>query len=338
MSESRTITVRDSSSGLVAFIVLDSLALGPAAGGVRTWTYACEEEALADARRLARAMTTKCAISGLDAGGGKAVVMAHPGLNRPEAFKRLGRAVEELGGAFRTAGDVGTSAADLAAMATCTQWVHEDETGLTGAVADGLIACLRAACDIASPSLSWPDLHATVQGCGAIGGAVARGLSASGLTLAVADLDTEKAERTATQVGAQRLSPDAVLSRTADILVPCALGGLITPAVANELNVSIVCGAANNILTSADAERALADREITWVPDVLASAGAVVLGIARTVMGLDNPGALVSHLGQLTHEVLSEAQGHDALASTVIAARVRERMLKAGVALDGFAG
>ncbi|MGB0589917.1 MAG: Glu/Leu/Phe/Val dehydrogenase dimerization domain-containing protein [Myxococcota bacterium] len=336
MRESRTITVRDASSGLVAFIVLDSLALGPAAGGVRTWRYDSEKAALSDATRLARAMTIKCAISGLDAGGGKAVVMDHPGLDRPAAFRHLGAAVEALDGAFRTAGDVGTTASDLAAMASATQWVHEDESGLTEAVADGLVACLSAACRLTQPPLTWPNLSATVQGCGAIGGAVARGLAAQGLTLTVADLDHSRASQLALQIGAQRVSHRSVLSQSADILAPCALGGLITRDVAHALDVAVICGAANNILASVEAEVALKDRGIMWVPDVLASAGAVVRGIARTVMGLDDPAYLVRRLGDTTGEVLAEARERDTLASTVIASRVRQRMREAGVALGGL--
>src|SRR5687768_6857409 len=88
-------------SGLRAFLVLDSLELGPAAGGVRTRRYPSAESALTDALELARAMTLKCALAGLDAGGGKCVVMDHDGLDRPRAFEYLGRRIEALRGAFR---------------------------------------------------------------------------------------------------------------------------------------------------------------------------------------------------------------------------------------------
>lgn len=99
-------------SGLRAFLIIDNLVLGPAAGGIRTLPYASPEEALEDAIKLARAMTIKCALAGLDAGGGKAVVLEHKDLRRKEAFEELGRRVQELGGIFRTAGDLGTTKAD----------------------------------------------------------------------------------------------------------------------------------------------------------------------------------------------------------------------------------
>src|SRR5262245_21890897 len=120
----RAHVVRDVRAGLEAVIVIDDTTLGPAAGGVRTRAYPSAIDAARDAARLAHAMTIKCALAGLDAGGGKAVVVDHAGLDRPRAFRALGEAVEALGGAFRTAGDLGTHAADLAAMAETTRYVH----------------------------------------------------------------------------------------------------------------------------------------------------------------------------------------------------------------------
>ena len=117
----RVVEIDDAASGLRAVIVLDSVALGPAAGGVRTRRYERFEDAVADARRLARAMTVKCAVSGLDAGGGKAVVWDHGAWDRAAGFERLGEAVDSLGGMFRTAGDLNTGPADLARIASRTR-------------------------------------------------------------------------------------------------------------------------------------------------------------------------------------------------------------------------
>src|SRR5215470_16766779 len=90
----RARVVRDQAAGLEAVIVLDDTTLGPAAGGVRTRIYPTALAAVEDAARLARAMTIKCALAGLAAGGGKAVVVAHPGLDRPRAFRALGVVIE----------------------------------------------------------------------------------------------------------------------------------------------------------------------------------------------------------------------------------------------------
>ncbi|HEU5055883.1 MAG TPA: Glu/Leu/Phe/Val dehydrogenase dimerization domain-containing protein, partial [Kofleriaceae bacterium] len=180
----RLIEIDDRATGLRAAIAIDSTALGPAAGGVRTRGYPSFADAQADARALARAMTLKCAVAGLDAGGGKVVVWDHGAWDREAAFERLGEAVEALGGAFRTAGDLGTSAADLAAMARRCRHVHLDETNLAASVARGLLGCAEAC--LARRRAAWDGLRVAVQGAGAIGSACARAFAARGARLLVA--------------------------------------------------------------------------------------------------------------------------------------------------------
>ena len=332
MSSGRVIEVRAPECGLVAFIVLDSQVLGPAAGGVRTLPYPSESDALADARRLARAMTLKCAISGLPAGGGKAVVMDHPALNREEAFRRLGEAVQRLGGAFRTAGDAGTTEADLRTMAKVCDYVHLDGGALSAAVARGLLSCLTAACDVRD-DITWPDTTVAIQGCGAIGGAVAKMLNQQGAALTLTDIHTSRLQGLCRELDARAVAPDAFFSMDAAICSPCALGGVVTASVARTLSARIVCGAANNIMGDDDAEAILFHRGITLVPDVIASAGAVVAGIAQTVMGLEDPSPLIDRLGETTKEVLKACRDDGELPSRVVTAFVTERLGDAIVAL-----
>jgi len=320
-----TIAVSDPSCGLRAFVVLDDLTLGPAAGGVRTLRYASEEEALQDAKRLARAMTIKCALSGLDAGGGKTVVLDHDGLDRDRAFEILGRRIEQLGGMFRTAGDLGTSSGDLAAMARATQYVHADDAPLTAAVARGLLRCVEA---VAAQRERGPigSLSVAIQGCGAIGGAVANSLSDAGLSLLVADVNTARAEAVAARTGARVVDAKDVLLADVDVICPCAKGGVITRDVANELRAWAVCGAANNVLEDASADEALRARDILFVPDVIASAGAVIDGIGKTVMGLDDRGPLIDRLGETARDVLTRAAKDGRSAAEIAEALAFERI------------
>jgi len=270
MKSGRVITIREPGCGLTAFLVLDSEVLGPAVGGIRTLPYPSEADALADARRLAQAMTVKCAVTGLDAGGGKVVIIDHPGLMRADAFRSLGEHVQGLSGAFRTAGDAGTTAADLACMAETTEYVHQDEAGLSEAVARGLIACLIAACE-SREDVTWPDLSIAVQGCGAIGGAVARALGRAGAAVTVTDLAPARAESTARDVGAAVAEPSTFFAIESTVAAPCALGGVVTPAVARVMRARILCGAANNVLSGPASEGVLASRGVTLVPDAIAS-------------------------------------------------------------------
>lgn len=308
------IELRDDAIGLRAFIVLDDETLGPAAGGVRTRAYADDAAALADARALARAMTIKCALAGLAAGGGKAVVLDHPGLDRTAAFRRLGDEIERLGGRFRTAGDLGTTAADLAAMGERTRYVHTDEPALAASVARGVLACARACAEPAG-------LRVAVQGCGSIGAAVARAFAAAGARLAVADVAPGRAAALAGELDARVVPAAEIAFADADLLAPCAVGGVIDHAVAGELRARVVCGAANNILASPAAGERLRDRGIAFVPDPIASAGAVIAGIGRTVMGLDDPAPLIDQLGATARAVLDEAAATGATPTEVALAR-----------------
>lgn len=321
----RVLPVRDDASGLRAFIVLDDTTLGPAAGGIRTLPYPSDAAAIADARALARAMTLKCALGGLAAGGGKGVVIAHEGLDRPRAFAVLGRFIDDLDGEFRTAGDAGTTAADLAALATTCRYVHTEEAGLADSVARGLLRCLEAAC--ASRGLPGPaGLRVAVQGCGAIGSAVARALAGAGAVLTLADLEPARAAVLAADLGAEVLDPIRVLTAGTDVLCPCALGGVVDESLASRTTARIICGGANNLLADPGVEEVLRLRGVTFVPDVLSSAGAVIDGIGQSVMGLPDRTSLIDALAVTTREILANAAETGRLASELALERAATRI------------
>ena len=323
---SRALFFSDAESGLRAVLVIDDLTLGPAAGGVRTRAYSGTAEAIADAAALARAMTVKCALAGLDAGGGKAVVIDHPGLDRARAFEVLGRRIEELGGIFRTAGDLGTGPADLAAMARATRYVHTEETDLAAAVARGLVRCVEACARVHSGADGLDGLRIAIQGAGAIGSAAARALVAAGAIVTIADVDTARARRAAVATGAEVTDPALVLRSDADVIVPCAIGGVIDESLANDLRAWAVSGAANNLLTGDAAAEALLRRGILHVPDVIASAGAVIEGIGRSVMGLADRAPLIDGLGKTAETVLRRARSEDRTPSAIALEIARDRI------------
>jgi len=324
----RCLLVTDGASGLRGFIVLDDTTLGPAAGGVRTRRYASASEALADGQRLARAMTLKCSLAGLPAGGGKAVVLDHDALDRPRAFERLGAAVEELGGVFRTAGDLGTTPADLDAMARATRYVHTDERHLAESVARGLLRCIEACADLRGRSPA--GLRIAVQGAGAIGARAIQVLSDAGMEVLVADVDGARAAVVAAATGARVVPVHAILAEDVDVIAPCAAGGVLTEEVAAAMRAWAVCGAANNALASPEAARLLAERGILHVPDPIASAGAVIDGIGASVMGLADRGPLIDRLGDVAREVLAESLRTGRSAMEVAEERAWARIEQAG--------
>ena len=70
---------QDSASGYRGIIAIHSTVLGPALGGTRFWSYASDEDAIVDALRLARGMTYKNAVAGLNLGGGPNDASGQPG-------------------------------------------------------------------------------------------------------------------------------------------------------------------------------------------------------------------------------------------------------------------
>jgi leucine dehydrogenase len=325
LNPQRCLAIDDAATQLRAFIVIDDTTLGPACGGVRTRAYPDPEAALDDCIRLARAMTIKCALAGLAAGGGKAVVLDHPQLDRNLAFRELGRRIESLQGLFRTSGDLGTTGADLAAMAATTQYVHLDEARLSTAAGRG-IALAAKACARMRGHASLQGLRVAIQGCGAIGAAAARAFREAGARVFVSDLDERRSAAIAAEVNGVVVPADEVLEMEADILAPCACGGVIDSAAAERVKAWAVCGGANNILCDAESERVLLARGITCVPDVISSAGAVIEGVGETVMGRTDRTPLIDAIYDTTLAVLEQSARTGVLPSVVAEDEARARI------------
>jgi hypothetical protein len=118
------VALNDPATGLSGFVVIHDTTRGPAIGGCRLWSYPTAEAALEDAIRLAVAMTRKCALAGLNAGGGKGVLIDHAGIkDRAGMLRAMGRYVESFGGRFYTSGDLGLSGADIARMRETSRYV-----------------------------------------------------------------------------------------------------------------------------------------------------------------------------------------------------------------------
>lgn len=317
----------DKGSGLRAVLVLDDVTLGPAAGGVRTVPYPSIRDAIGDAARLARAMTLKCSLAGLDAGGGKVVVLDHDRWNREQSFEQLGRRVDELGGLIHTGSDLGTTHDDLARMARWSRYTHTTDALFATAVARGLLRCIEA-CAAVRGKDDVKGLRVAVQGAGSIGAAAARALTTAGAKVLLSDVNKARAEAVVTETGAELVAPEELLGADVDVVAPCALGGVLTRPYAESMTAWAVCGAANNVLAEPSVDDILTERKILHVPDVIASAGAVCEGIADHVMGLsqDERTALIDRLGTVAREVLEEAAKTGEATSVVAERRARARI------------
>lgn len=277
---------RGERSGATVVAAVHSTLLGPALGGARMWHYAGDEPAVADARRLAEAMTFKASAAGLDLGGGKGVI-ALPRPGRPSDDERrallldFGDLVESLGGSYVTAEDVGTGAGDMEVIAERTDHVVGLERSRGGSgdpsplTALGVLSAMRACARSRFGTRSLIGREVTIVGLGHVGGELARLLAAEGAELTVSDI--EPAKRTlAESLGARWLAPAEALTTRCQVLSPCALGGVLDEAAVSALNCEIVCGAANNVLTSPAVAELLEARDVLYAPDFIVNSGGLI--------------------------------------------------------------
>ncbi|MCW2875346.1 Glu/Leu/Phe/Val dehydrogenase dimerization domain-containing protein [Actinacidiphila oryziradicis] len=296
----QVILCQDRDSGLKAVIALHSTALGPALGGTRFHAYATDDEAVEDALNLARGMTYKNALAGLDHGGGKAVIIGDPtpkseGGDKTEALLlAYGRAVASLGGRYVTACDVGTYVADMDVVSRTNQWTTGRSPDNGGAgdssvlTAWGVFQGMRAAAQVRWGEPTLRGRRVGIAGVGKVGHHLVEHLLEDGATVVVTDVRAEAVARVRARHPEVTAVPDsAVLIRTPlDVYAPCALGGALSDATVPVLTASVVCGAANNQLAHPGVGKDLADRGILYAPDYVVNAGGVIQ-VADELQGFD---------------------------------------------------
>ncbi|WP_406003386.1 Glu/Leu/Phe/Val dehydrogenase [Streptomyces sp. NBC_00829] len=288
---------RGERSGLPLLIAVHSTRLGPALGGCRVWQYPSWREGLEDVLRLSSAMTLKCAAADLPTGGGKSVIALQPGQRlegeqRRAAFRDLGEAVDALGGAYRTAEDVGTSTADMHIVRERTRHVFglPTEHGGIGEPAAptalGVYAALRSALKRINGSHRVEGLRITVSGLGQVGTRLTQRLAEEGAVLTVTDVDATRAIVGA-ELGARWVSPEQAWTIPADVVIPAGVGGALTTDVIRGLDCRAVVGPANNQLAHDSGADLMAERNILWAPDFVANAGGAIFAILADDQRLD---------------------------------------------------
>jgi glutamate dehydrogenase/leucine dehydrogenase len=311
------------------FIALDSLARGPALGGCRWKPYADLDAARRDARALAAAMTRKAALAGLALGGGKAVVVGDPRARSEAELLAFADFVESLGGRYITAADMGTGEREMAVIARRTRHVAGLPRELGGCgdpgplTAEGVELAIRAALEHVGRELA--GAHVAVQGAGSVGRALVEALRRAGARVTVAD--PAPAALAGLPAGVRIVSPDEISRVRCNVFAPCGPPGVIGESLAESLDCEIVCGAANNPLSSPEAAERLAARGILYVPDFVANAGGLI-HLAVALEGGDDA-ASRAHL-RVIPENLERVLAH-AKARGVEPARAAEELAQAAV-------
>lgn len=273
----------DLESGLRAIIAIHDTSLGPGLGGTRFHPYEDEAAALRDVLRLAKAMTLKSAVAGLDFGGGKAVIIGDPATLRSEDLIRAyGRMIDSLGGRYITAEDVGTTVDDMVLISKETPWVSGlplDEGGSgdpSPATAQGVVAAFRAVGDRLWGSDDLEGRRVAVQGVGKVGMDLVRRLSEVGAETVIADPNPVAVGHAIDRYAAKAVPTDEIYDIECDVFSPCAFGAILNAETIPRLRCAAIAGSANNQLEfDRDIERVV-DRGILYAPDFVVNAGGVI--------------------------------------------------------------
>ncbi|MDX2562233.1 Glu/Leu/Phe/Val dehydrogenase dimerization domain-containing protein [Streptomyces sp. TX20-6-3] len=292
----QVVLCQDRATGLKAVIALHSTALGPALGGTRFYPYATEAAAIADALNLARGMSYKNAMAGLDHGGGKAVIIGDPEkIKTEELLLAYGRFVASLGGRYVTACDVGTYVADMDVVARENQWTtgRSPENGGAGdssvLTAYGVFQGMRASAQTLWGDPTLRGRKVGVAGVGKVGHYLVEHLLEDGAEVVITDVREESVRRITDkhpQVTVVADTDALIRVEGLNIYAPCALGGALNEETVPFITASIVCGAANNQLAHPGIEKDLVERGILYAPDYVVNAGGVIQ-VADELHGFD---------------------------------------------------
>jgi valine dehydrogenase (NAD+) len=326
----------DPASGLRAIIAIHSTALGPSLGGTRFHPYGSEDEALADVLNLARGMTYKNAMAGLDHGGGKAVIWGDPATDKTEPLLRAyGRFVQSLGGRYVTACDVGTYVRDMDVVARECRFVtgRSVEDGGAGdssvLTSWGVFQGMRASARHRWGEPTLRGRRVGVAGVGKVGRHLVRHLVEDGAEVLITDVVPAAitAMRAAQPTVGVVADADELVRTDLDVYAPCALGGALSDEVVNALTATIVCGAANNQLAHPGVEKVLQDRGILYAPDYVVNSGGVIQ-VADELHGfsIERATAKATRIFDTTRQIFSVADD-EGVPPAVAADRIAERRI-----------
>ena len=310
----------DKDTGLKAIIGIHDTTLGPALGGTRMWQYNNEQDALNDVLRLSRGMSFKSAITGLNLGGGKAVIIGDAKTQKtPELMLKFGEFVHSLGGRYITAEDVGMATSDMDLVRTVTPYVTgiSEEKGGAGnpspITAYGTFMGMKASAKYAFGTDDLENRVVYVQGIGNVGEALVEHLSNEGAKVFISDINQARLEQVRDKYSVEIYTGANLYTEQMDIYAPCALGATLNDATIGQLKAKVIAGAANNQLADENKHAVLLrEKGIVYAPDFLINAG----GIINVYAELENYGKQeiirkTENIYTTTLEILNKAELED---------------------------
>ncbi len=283
MDHEQVVFCNDKKTGLKAIIAIHNTNLGPALGGTRMWNYKSEIEALDDVLRLSRGMSLKASISGLNLGGGKAVIIGDAKKDKSKILmKRFGDFVESLNGKYITAEDVGITTKDMEYVRSQTKHVTGIPENMGGSgdpspvTAYGVYMGIKASAFFKWNNDNLEEKTVFVQGVGKVGQYLVKYLKNEGARVFINDIDEEKMQDVATKYQVE-IAPKNIFDLNIDIFSPCALGAVLNPNLISKLKCKIIAGGANNQLENEKRDSVLlSKRNIIFAPDFLINAGGLI--------------------------------------------------------------
>lgn len=285
MEHEQLVFCHDPKTGLNAIIAIHDTTLGPALGGTRLWNYASHEDAVIDALRLSRGMTYKAAISGLNLGGGKAVIIGDAKSIKSEGlWRRYGKFVNSLNGKYITAEDVNTSARDMEFISMETQFVTGVPEFMGGSgdpspfTAYGVFVGMKASAKKVWGNDSLSGRKVLVQGVGHVGQYLVGHLVEEGAEVYISDISEAKLKETTDKFEGVKVVDNAdIFNLDMDIYAPCALGATVNDESIAKMKCPIIAGAANNQLAVEEKHGPmLIEKGIIYAPDFLINAGGLI--------------------------------------------------------------
>ena len=274
----------DSDTNLKAMIAIHSTVMGPSLGGCRMMPYSNKEDALNDVLRLSEGMTYKAAIAGLNLGGGKAVILADPKVDKKESLlDSFGDFVNKLNGDYITAEDMGMTVKDMEIIKKTTNHVTglSQDLGGSGDPSDftsyGTYVGIKAAVNSRLEKEDLNGLSIAIQGLGNVGFNLIDYLSKYDMKIYVNDVDLGKINQCRSNYDVIPVSDDELYDLDVDIFCPCAIGAIINDITIKKIKCKIIAGAANNVLADYNRHgKSLLDKNILYAPDYVINSGGLI--------------------------------------------------------------
>ena len=300
----------------IGFRVQHNGSRGPMKGGLRFHP----EVDFDDVRSLASLMTWKTALVNVPFGGAKGGIACDPKTMSAGELERLTRKfTTRIGFAFGLQRDI--PAPDVNTNSQVMAWIMDQYSarygytpgivtgkpielggspGREAATGRGVSIVTQAAA--ADAGIDINGARVAIQGFGNVGSFTARFLRDMGAVIvAVSDvggglydqrgldiddlLHLQAADGSIQGAGVDKITNEQLLELECEILIPAALGGVITQENAGKVNAKMVVEAANSPLTTFG-DRILAERDIPIVPDILANAGGVTVSYFEWVQNI----------------------------------------------------